>query len=117
MDTAGTVKLASQRLYNLDLSKVGESAAKATRAVGNGAQAVFWAIVNEFINAWGTVMCWALLPGEKLGLWKLRKVSEPDGAPHATQRLFTLIQAWAWISESLLMIWGAVKLYRLYFGV
>lgn len=54
------------------------------RLIGN-------AVAGAVTEAWGTVMCWAFLPGEKLGLWVLRKATEKRGMPHMTPRLGSII--------------------------
>lgn len=84
------------------------------RMIGGAFARMFWGILGELTDAWGTAMCWLLLPGEKLGLWRLRRASEQRGAPHMTRRLAVLIQAVALTIEGCAIACAAYKLVMLY---
>ena len=74
----------------------------------------FWEVCGAFSEAWGYVMCLAFVPGEKLGLWKLRRTTEEKGAPHMTRRLAVLIQAVALGIEGCAIALAAYKLVMLW---
>ena len=72
------------------------------------------ATAEAVTEAWGYVMCWAFLPGEKLGLWTLRKATEAKGAPHMTRKLAHLIQWTALAAQAGILAVGGLKLYWLW---
>ena len=77
-----------------------------TKNASQGILRTIWGIETDFIDAWGTVVCWALLLGVKMGLWRLRRATEPKGWPHATRKLAGAIicGVFAWGSWTMLML-------------
>ena len=84
------------------------------RMIGDVLMRAFWEVCGAFSEAWGYVMCLAFVPGEKLGLWKLRSAGEEKGAPHMTRRLAVLIQAVALTIEGCAIAWAAYKMVMLW---
>ena len=74
----------------------------------------FWSVVNELAAAWGTAMCWLVLPWVKLGLMELRTAGEEKGAPRMTHRCEVVIQVVALGIELAAVCWGAWKLVMLW---
>lgn len=68
---------------------------------------------DALAEGWGYLMTCLFWPGERLGLWKLRRGDEPKGSPHMTRRLAVLIQAVALGIEGCAILWAVYKLWRL----
>ncbi len=72
------------------------------------------AAAEAVTEAWGWLMTCLFWPGEKLGLWKLRKATEAKGAPHMTRKLAHLIQWTALAAQAGILAVGGLKLYWLW---
>lgn len=82
----------------------------------NAVHNIIWAIQGAFVDAWGTVMTWLFLPGDRLGFWQLRRSTEAKGAPHMTRKLAAWIQGVAFGVEGVTLLYGIYKIWLLYGG-
>ena len=69
---------------------------------------------DALAEGWGYLMTCLFWPGERLGLWKLRRGDEPKGSPHMTKRLERIIMWTALAIQAGILVAGGLKLYRLW---
>lgn len=114
MDFVGTFKMAFRRPYKPVFEKAGQVIAETGKTAYRGVKRLIWAITGELVAAWGTAMCWMVLPWVKLGLMELRTAGEEKGAPRMTHRCEVVIQVVALGVELVAVAWGAWKLVMLW---